>query len=78
MLQEMKHLFEEHSGEEMKDPKLKERAEVREKRKHCERKAHIKLFTFKLLCNFIEIALRYVCSLVNLLHIFRTPLYRNT
>ena len=31
MLQEMKHLFKEHLGEEMKDPKLKERAEVREK-----------------------------------------------
>ena len=27
----------------------------------------------KLLCNFIEIALRHGCSPVNLLHIFRTP-----
>ena len=31
----------------------------------------------KLLCNFIEITLRYGCSLVNLQHIFRTLLYRN-
>ena len=28
--------------------------------------------------NFIEIALRQGCSLVNLLHIFRTPFPRNT
>ena len=26
-----------------------------------------------MLCNFIEITLRHVCSPVNLLHIFRTP-----
>ena len=32
----------------------------------------------KLLCNFIEITLRYGCSPVNLLHIFRTPFYKNT
>ena len=32
----------------------------------------------KLLCNFIEIALRHGCSPVNLLHIFRTPFPRNT
>ena len=32
----------------------------------------------KLLCNFIEIALRHGCSLVNLLHIFRTTFPRNT
>ena len=32
----------------------------------------------KLLCNFIEIALRYRCSPVNLLHIFRTPFAKNT
>ena len=31
-----------------------------------------------LLCNFIEIALRHGCSLVNLLHIFRTPFSRNS
>ena len=32
----------------------------------------------KLLCNFIEIALRHGCSPVNLLHIFRTPFPKNT
>ena len=32
----------------------------------------------KLLCNFIEIALRHGCSPVNLLHIFRIPFPRNT
>ena len=32
----------------------------------------------KLLCNFIEIALRHGCSHVNLLHIFRTPFPKNT
>ena len=32
----------------------------------------------KLLCNFIEIVLRHGCSPVNLLHIFRTPLPKNT
>ena len=32
----------------------------------------------KLLCNFIEIALRYGCSHVNLLHIFRTPFPKST
>ena len=32
----------------------------------------------KLLCNFIEIALRHVCSLVNLLHIFRILFLKNT
>ena len=31
-----------------------------------------------LLCNFIEIALWHGCSLVNLLHIFRTPFPRNS
>ena len=30
-----------------------------------------------LLCNFIEIALRYGCSPVNLLHIFSTPFQQN-
>ena len=29
-------------------------------------------------CNFIEITLPHGCSHVNLLHIFRTPFYRNT
>ena len=32
----------------------------------------------KLLCNFIEIALRHGCSQVNLLHFFRTPVLKNT
>ena len=31
-----------------------------------------------LLCNFIEITLRHGCSLVNFLHIFRTPFLKNT
>ena len=34
--------------------------------------------SIKLLCSFIEIALRHVCSSVNLLHIFRTPFSKNT
>ena len=32
----------------------------------------------KLICNFIEAVLRNRCSPVNLLHIFRTPFYKNT
>ena len=34
--------------------------------------------SIKLLCNFIEVALRHGCSSVNLLHIFRTPFLKNT
>ena len=34
--------------------------------------------SIKLLCNFIEIALRHGCSPVNLLYIFLTPFPRNT
>ena len=34
--------------------------------------------SIKLRCNFIEIAFRHGCSLVNLLHIFRTLLPKNT
>ena len=34
--------------------------------------------SIKLLCNFIEIALRHGCSTVNLLHIFRIPFPKNT
>ena len=34
--------------------------------------------SIKLLCNLIGIALRYGCSPVNLLHIFRTPFPKNT
>ena len=33
-------------------------------------------FNNKLLCNFIEITLQHGSSLVNLLHIFRTPFSR--
>ena len=36
------------------------------------------VISIKLLCNFIEIALRHGCSPVNLLHIFRTLIPRNT
>ena len=36
------------------------------------------VISVKLLCNFIEIALWHGCSLVNLLHIFRTLFSRNT
>ena len=36
------------------------------------------VISIKLLCNFIEIALRHGCSPVNLLHIFRTPFTKNT
>ena len=36
------------------------------------------VISIKLQSNFIEITLRYVCSPVNLLHIFRTPFYKNT
>ena len=36
------------------------------------------VISIKLLCNFIEIALRHWCSPVNLLHIFRTPFPKNT
>ena len=35
------------------------------------------VISIKLLCNFIEIALRHGCFPVNLLHIFRTPLLKN-
>ena len=35
------------------------------------------VISLKLLCNFIEIAVRRGCS-VNLLHIFRTPFLKNT
>ena len=36
------------------------------------------VISIKLLSNFIEITLRYGCSPVNLLHIFRSPFPRNT
>ena len=36
------------------------------------------VISIKLLCNFIEIALRRGCSPVNLLYIFRTPFSKNT
>ena len=36
------------------------------------------VISMKLLCNFIEVALRHGCSPVNLLHIFRTAFLKNT
>ena len=36
------------------------------------------VISIKLQSNFIEIALRHGCSPVNLLHIFRTPITKNT
>ena len=36
------------------------------------------VISIKLKRNFIEIALRHRCSPVNLLHIIRTPFYKNT
>ena len=33
--------------------------------------------SMNLLCNFIELTLRYKCSPVNFLHIFRTPFNKN-
>ena len=36
------------------------------------------VISIQLLCIFIEIKLRDVCSPVNLLHIFRTPFLKNT
>ena len=38
----------------------------------------LSVISVKLLCNFIEITLRYGCSPVNLMHIFRTPFPKNT
>ena len=34
--------------------------------------------SIKLFCNFIEISLCHGCSLVNLMHILRTPLPKNS
>ena len=36
------------------------------------------VISIKLQSNFIEITLRHGCSLVNLIHIFRTTFYKNT
>ena len=36
------------------------------------------MISIKLLCSFIEIALRHGCSPVKLRHIFRTPFLKNT
>ena len=36
------------------------------------------VISMKLQSNFIQITLRHGCSLVNLLHFFRTPLSKNT
>ena len=38
----------------------------------------LSMISIKLQSNFIEIALRHGCSPVNLLHIFRIPLLKNT
>ena len=37
-----------------------------------------RVISINLLYNFIEIILRHMCTHVNLLHIFRTPFYKNT
>ena len=39
---------------------------------------YLSVISIKLLCNFIEIALRHGCYLINLLHILRTPFYKNS
>ena len=36
------------------------------------------MISIKLLCNFVEIALRHECSPINLLHIIRTPFLKKT
>ena len=36
------------------------------------------MISIKLQSKFIEVTLRYGCSLVNLLHVFRTPFTKNT
>ena len=36
------------------------------------------VISIKLLCNFIKVTLRHGCSPENMLHIFRTPIYKNT
>ena len=36
------------------------------------------VISIKLLCNFIDIAIRHGCSPIDLLHIFKTPFPRNT
>ena len=38
----------------------------------------LRCVSIKMLCNFIEITLQHECSLVNLLHIFRTTFPKNT
>ena len=44
----------------------------------CRKQRCRRVISIKLLCNFIEITLRHGCSPVNLLHIFRTALRKNT
>ena len=46
--------------------------------KFAEEHACRSVISMKLLFNFIEITLRDECSLLNLLHIFRTPFNKNT
>ena len=36
------------------------------------------VISIKLLCKFVEIALRYGCTPLNMLHICRTPFPKNT
>ena len=36
------------------------------------------VISIKLLCNFIEFALQHGCCPINMMHIFRTPSYKNT
>ena len=45
---------------------------------HPEQRPYRSAISIKLICNFIEIALRHGCSPVNLLHIFRAPFPKNT
>ena len=46
---------------------------------HFQKMGHLeeRFLLFKPLSNFTEITLRHGCSLVNLLHIFRTPFFKN-
>ena len=46
--------------------------------KFIEEHPYQRAISIKLLCNFIEIAIRHGCSPVNLLHIFRIPFSKNT
>ena len=45
---------------------------------HPEQRPYRSAISIKLICNFIEIALRHGCSPVNMRHIFRAPFPKNT